>query len=180
MLKVDPLTGKAIQEIGLPPGFEDDARNTGFEGIAFTGAPGTENVYRAVQRAWLDGVDIDKVNTKIGRCDVVTGTWGFVHHTLGPEDEGDWFGLSSFTLLPDGSYSVIERDKGWDATTPFNAELKFVYRIQLADAGFRSVDDPRGLVTRHKRLLIDALPELEKATIWTAEKLEGFEVAADG
>ena len=31
-----------------------------------------------------------------------------------------------------------------------------------------------------KTLLIDVLPELEKNSIWTAEKLEGFAVAADG
>jgi hypothetical protein len=180
VLKVDPLTGEAIEEIGLPPELEAGGLNNGFEGIAVTGDLGAEMVYVAVQRAWPNAGDTDEVNTKIGRYDVATGTWGFVHYPLEPEGLGDWIGLSSLTLLPDGSFAVIERDKGWGPTTPFNAELKAIYGIDLAGADFRAFDDPRGLVTIDKHLLIDVLPELEKKSIWTAEKLEGFAVAADG
>jgi hypothetical protein len=99
---------------------------------------------------------------------------------LEPEAGGGWIGLSELTLLPDGTFAVVERDKGWGPTTPPNAELKAVFGVDLATAEFRAYDDPAGLVTIGKTLLRDLLPELEAASIWTAEKVEGLAVAADG
>jgi len=180
VLKVNPATGAVEFEISLPADMVNSRRSNGIEGIAVTGTPGAEVVYVAIQRAWPNEGDTDKVNTRIGRYDVATGQWGFVHYPLQPQAGGDWIGLSEITLLPDGDFAVIERDKGWGSSTGFNAELKAVYRIRLEDAEFRAHDDPRGLVTIDKALLVDVLPALAANSIWTAEKLEGFAVARDG
>lgn len=180
VLKVDPITGVVLSEIELPAGLVDMRRGNGIEGIAVTGAAGAEIIYIAIQRAWPDEGDTDKVNTKIGRYDVSTSAWDFVHYPLNPEGEGSWIGLSELTLLPDGSFAVIERDKGWGPTTGPNAELKAIYGIDLAAAEFRAFDDPNGLVTISKSLMYDALPAIDLNSIWIAEKLEGLAVAADG
>lgn len=45
---------------------------------------------------------------------------------------------------------------------------------------FRAFNDPAGLVTIDKVFLRGVLPDLEAASIWTAEKLEALAVAADG
>ena len=179
ILKVDS-NGNVLQEIPLLADLDNLKRNNGFEGIAVTGTPGSEVVFVAIQRAWPNAGDTDEVNTKIGRYEVATGTWSFVHYPLEAEGGGDWIGLSELTLLPNGLFTVIERDKGWGPTTGFNAELKTLYGIDLASAEFRAFDDPAGLVTIGKVLLRDVLPDLEAVSIWTAEKLEGTAVAADG
>lgn len=180
VLKIDSSTGAVLNEITLPADLVDMRRGNGIEGIAVTGTAGAEFVYVAIQRAWPNEGDTDKVNTKIGRYQVATGDWGFVHYPLEPEGVGDWIGLSELTLLPNGAFAVIERDKGWGPTTGFNAELKAIYGVDLATAEFRAFDDPSGLVTIGKSLLRDVLPDLEAVSIWTAEKLEGLAVTADG
>ena len=179
VLKVDAATGVVQAEIQLPAGLVNQRRSNGIEGIAVTGTPGAEVVYVAIQRAWPAEGDTDKVNTKIGRYDVASGEWGFVHYPLEAQGGGDWIGLSEITVLPNGQFAVIERDKGWGPTTGFNAELKAVFKLDLTAAEFRAYDDPNGLVTVGKSLLIDVLPALAKNSIWTAEKLEGFAVARD-
>ncbi len=176
LLQVDPNSGAVMQEVTLPAALEDNARNNGFEGLAADG----NYIYAAIQRAWPDTGDMDEVHTKIARYNLTTGEWGFVYYPFEPEGDGDWIGLSELTRLPDGYFGVIERDKGWGPTTGFNAELKSIFKIDLADAEFRAFDDASGLVTIEKELMIDVLPELAKRSIWTAEKLEGFAVAANG
>jgi hypothetical protein len=180
VLKVDPANGIVFDEIALPAGLVDERRSNGIEGIAVTGEAGAEIVYVAIQRAWPDEGDTDEVNTKIGRYEVATGQWSFVHYPLEQKGAGDWIGLSELTLLPDGTFAVIERDKGWGPSTGFIAELKAIFGVDLAGADFRAYDDPAGLVTVNKTLLRDVLPELEAASIWTAEKLEGLAVSASG
>ncbi len=180
VLKVDASNGAVLQEIELPAGLVDQRRSNGIEGIAVTGEADAEVVYVAIQRAWPDEGDTDKVETKIGRYDVATGEWDFVHYPLEPETNGGWIGLSELTALPDGSFVVIERDKGWGPTTSPNAELKALFQVDLAEAEFRPYDAPDGLVTLEKSLFMDVLPYIEANSIWTAEKLEGFAVAADG
>jgi len=177
VLKTD-ASGAVQAEFELPADMVDMRRANGIEGIAVTGEAGAEIVYVAIQRAWPDEGDTDKVNTKIGRLDVASGEWTFVHYPLQPEGEGDWIGLSELTLLPDGTFAVIERDKGWGPTTGFNAELKALYGIDLASAEFRPYGET--LVTIDKTLLRDVLPDLEAVSVWTAEKLEGMAVGADG
>jgi len=180
VLKVNAATGAVQAEIPLPAGLVDKRRSNGIEGIAVTGTPGAEVVYVAIQRAWPNEGDTDQVNTKIGRYDVASGEWGFVHYPLQAQGNGGWIGLSELTALPDGQFAVIERDKGWGPSTGFNAELKSVYKTDLATAEFRAYDDPAGLVTVGKSLLVDVLPLLARNSIWTAEKLEGFAVASNG
>lgn len=180
VLNVDPATGAVLSEVELPADLVDQRRGNGIEGIAVTGSPGAEVVYVAIQRAWPDEGDTDMVNTKIGRYEVATDTWGFVHYPLEPEGNGDWIGLSELTALPNGNFAVIERDKGWGPTTAPNAELKAIFEIDLESADFRPFDDEAGLELIDKSLLIDLLPMLEQNSIWTAEKVEGFAVAADG
>lgn len=170
--------GSVLNQIELPADLVDERRGNGIEGIAVTGDAGEEIVYVAIQRAWPDEGDIDQVNTKIGRYDVATGDWTFVHYPLEAEGNGGWIGLSELTLLPNGSFAVVERDKGWGTSTGPVAELKAIYGIDLASADFRPYGQP--LVTIEKTLLRDALPDLEKASIWTAEKLEGMAVTSDG
>lgn len=173
--------GNVLAEITLPPELANNARNNGFEGIAVVGDADKEIIYVAIQRAWPDAGDTDELNTKIGRYDVVTDEWTFVHYPLQPEGAGDWIGLSELTLLPNGEFAVIERDKGWGPTTGFNAELKAVYTVDLANADFRSYElGVDNLVTIEKSLLIDVLPALERRSIWTTEKLEGFAVNKRG
>ncbi len=177
VLKVAP-NGVVLDEINLPADLEDQRRKNGIEGIAVTGAAGSEVIYVAIQRAWPNEGDTDKVNTKIGRYDVATGVWTFVHYPLEAEGNGGWIGLSELTLLPNGNFAVIERDKGWGPTTGPSAELKAIFGIDLASADFRPYGDE--LVTIEKTLLADVLPKLEKASIWTAEKLEGLAIGAWG
>jgi hypothetical protein len=180
VLKADPASGAVLQEWGLPPELAASARSNGIEGIAVTGAPGAEVVYVAIQRAWPASGDVDEAATKIGRLDTATGEWTFVLYPLEPEGGGDWIGLSELTLLPDGTFAVIERDKGWGPTTGFVAELKAVFGVDLAAADFRALDDPAGLATLDKGLLRDLVPDLEANSIFTPEKVEGLTVARDG
>lgn len=170
--------GTVLNEIELPADLVDQARKNGFEGIAVTGEAGSEVVYVVIQRAWPNEGDTDKVNTKIGRYDVVTGAWGFAHYPLEAESNGGWIGLSELTLLPSGNFAVVERDKGWGTSTAPVAELKAIYGIDLSSAEFKPYGET--LVTVEKALLRDALPDLENASIWTAEKLEGMAVTSDG
>jgi hypothetical protein len=181
VLKVDRTSGVVLSTIALPDALETGRRSNGYEGLAVAGSAGAEVVYVAIQRAWLNGTgDTDGDDTKLGRYDVATGAWGFVHYPFEPIGGGDWIGLSEITLLPDGRFALIERDKGWGPTTGFNAELKALFQVDLAGAEFRSFDDPNGLVTVEKTLLRDLLPDLAENSIWTPEKVEGFAVGADG
>ncbi len=182
VLKVDPGSGAVLNKIELPAGLVRKRRGNGIEGISVTGEAGSEVVYIVIQRAWpkAAGGDTDEVNTKIGRYKVATKEWTFVHYPLEPEGKGGWIGLSELTRLPNGIFAVIERDKGWGPATGVTAELKAIFGVDLARAEFRACDDPNGLVTIKKTLLRDLLPEMRAASIWTAEKLEGLAVAADG
>jgi hypothetical protein len=87
--------------------------------------------------------------------------------------------------MPDGSFWVIERDKGWGDSTPPNAELKALFRVDLATADFRPYVQPAtgtaaDLVTVEKTLVRNLVDEITANSIWTAEKLEGFAVNAEG
>lgn len=180
ILKIDPLTGMVVTEINLPDALEEKAKKNGFEGIAVTGEADSEIVYVVIQRAWPETGDENKKHTKIGRYEVETGKWSFIYYPLNEEGNGGWIGLSELALLPDGTFAVIECDKGWGESTGLIAELKAIYKVDLENAEFRAYDDEEGLVTIEKDLLADVLPEIKKRSIWTAEKLEGLAVTADG
>jgi len=177
VLKVDPANGSVIQRIELPFEMIDERRKNGIEGIAVTGAPGNEVVHVVIQRAWPKEGDIDEVNTKIGRYDVSTGDWTFVHYPLQAEDDGDWIGLSGITAMPDGRFWVIERDKGWGDSTAPNAELKAIYEVDLGSANFKPYGE--SLETIDKYEVKNLTSTIAANSVWTAEKLEGFAVSAD-
>ena len=103
-----------------------------------------------------------------------------MHYPLQPEADGDWIGLSELTLLPDGTFAVVERDKGWGPTTGFNAELKALYGVDLAAAEFRAFDDPNGLVTIDKTLLRDVLPGSRGQQRLDPREARRLAVTADG
>lgn len=65
------------------------------------------------------------------------------------------------------------------ATLPIRS-VKAIFGIDLAGAEFRALGTADGLVTVEKTLLKDLLPEMQSDSIWTAEKLEGLAIAADG
>jgi hypothetical protein len=173
-----------LERIELPEILVNERRGNGIEGIAVAGEAGEEVVYVVIQRAWPDEGDIDKVNTKIGRYDVAAEEWTFVHYPLEPEENGGWIGLSGITAMPDGTFWVIERDKGWGTSTPPNAELKAIYEVDLAMADFQSYAQPlpgeeADLETVEKTLVKNLTDTIAANSIWTAEKLEGLAISAD-
>jgi len=196
VLKIDPVSGSPIPVnaseadgiVELPAGLVDERRGNGIEGIAVTGEAGSEILYVTIQRAWPDEGDTDKVNTKIGRYEVATGEWTFVHYPLEAEGDGDWIGLSGITAMPNGKFWVIERDKGWGdgvqknkdkGETGFTAELKAIYEVDLANAEFAPCVEDQPLPGIGKTLVKDLTATIAENSIWTAEKLEGFAVSAD-
>ena len=172
ILKVD-VNGVVQSEVPLPAALVAGAGNNGLEGIAVTGTTTTDFVHVAVQRPWAD----DPAETvKIARYEVATGTWTYVRYALDPVvlPAGAVIGLSEITLLPNGTFAIIERD-GLAGT---QAAQKKIYGVDLATADFRPLGG--ALVTVPKVLLADVLDELADNTIYTPDKLEGLAVAADG
>jgi hypothetical protein len=157
--------------IELPEELVAGATDSGFEGVAVTEADGaTEYVYAVIQREWAD----DAANVvKIARYDVAAGSWAFVNYEKAEPTTG-WVGLSEITLLPDGTFAVIERDNQLGTA----AVTKKIYGIDLAGAAFKPYGEP--LETVDKTLLADVLDDLDANSVWTPDKLEGLAVTADG
>ncbi len=172
ILKVDG-NGVVQSEVLLPAALVTGAANNGLEGVAVSGVGTTQYVYVAIQRPWAD----DPAETvKIGRYEVATGTWTFVHYALDALTlpTGAVIGLSEITPLPNGTFAIIERD----GLAGVQAVQKKIYGVDLATADFRSLGGPLAVVT--KVLLADVLDELQQNTIYTPDKVEGLAVAADG
>jgi hypothetical protein len=177
VVQVDPANGNVLRIIRLPAELVDQRRGNGIEGIAVTGDAGREVIYVAIQRAWPEEGDRDGLETKIGRYDVAGNSWGFAHYPLEPEGAGGWIGLSGITAHA-GQLYVIERDKGWGNSSPPNAELKAIFRIDPTSVAFKPLGQP--LDTLAKTLVANLTAAIAAQSIWTAEKLEGFAIAADG
>ncbi len=175
ILKVAP-DGTIRNRITLPPALVVNATNNGFEGVAVTGDDRLEYLYAVVQREWAD----DTVGlVKIARYEVAARSWTFVHYpmeTLSDMQSGGWVGLSEITRMPNGNFAIIERD---NLLGP-SAEIKRLYEVDLGSADFRVLDDPSGLATVSKSLLLDAVGVLEANSIWTPDKLEGLAFNAAG
>ena len=165
--------GVVTQEILLPAPLVAQATSSGLEGVAVTGTDESEFLYTVIQREWAD--DADGI-AKIARYDLAAGTWGFADYQLDAVESpnGGWVGLSELTLLPDGTFGVIERDNqlGTDAA------VKRIYGVDLAAAAFVPYGEARTVVD--KTLLLDLLGELEADSIWTPDKPEGMAVSPDG
>jgi hypothetical protein len=99
-------------------------------------------------------------------------------------------GLAGDPVYADLLYAVSDSflAEGFIYTIDVSAHpAMIVDRLQVTGASasldlaeFRAFDDPAGLVTVGETLLRNILPELEAVSIWTAEKLEGLAVGADG
>lgn len=163
--------GAVVREIALPVEIVANATNSGFEGVAVTGADDTEAVYVAVQREWGDDPD---GYVKIGRYLPATEAWDFFYYPLDEAPEGAWVGLSEIVTLDDeiGTFAVLERDNQQGPS----AEVKRVYQVSLAD----TLDEGLAYPVFAKTLLRDLLPDLEARNGWTPDKVEGLAVAADG
>ncbi len=174
ILKVD-TAGTVEQEVLLPADVIAGATSSGLEGVAVTGGSTSEFVYVVQQRPW--DADADGA-TKIGRYEVATGEWTWVGYRLDAVESpaGGWVGLSEITLLPDGSFAIIERDNqpGTDA------RIKKVYGVDLDDSAFATWDPAVPLPVVDKALLADLLPAIDANSVWTPDKLEGLAVTADG
>jgi YVTN family beta-propeller protein len=168
-------------DLVVPNDADAGATNSGFEGIAVTddGDGNTEYVYAVVQREWKEGTngvlaDPDNL-VKIVRWDVKVGEWAFIHYEKA-EPDSPWVGLSEITLLPDGTFAIIERDNklGTDAV------FKQVWQVDLANAPF--TDDlttalPVLTKAGDQTLLADVLDVLDENSLWVPDKLEGLAVS---
>jgi hypothetical protein len=130
-----------------------------------------------VQRDWdagNNGVLEDPENlVKIARWD--GDMWSFIHYEREAPADAGWVGLSEITLLPDGTFAIIERDNQLGTAAVF----KRVYGVELDGAAFSS-DLTMPLAVVDKVLLADLLDELEQNSVWTPDKLEGLSVNGDG
>jgi hypothetical protein len=161
--------GEVARELTLPESIEAHIKKHGLEGVALDG----DRLYIAVQREWKDD---PKGLTKIIVHDLKAGSWGVLHYPLdAPESPaGGWVGLSEITALGDGELAVIERDNkpGEDAA------IKRVYRFSVKGLSPAAPGGKPPVVS--KILEADLLPALKRVNGWTADKIEGFTVAADG
>lgn len=171
LVQVDP-DGAVVSEVGLPDALLTDGwTSSGFEGLAVD--PTGEYVYAVIQREWAS----DAPNhVKIGRYEIATGDWAFVAYEKAAPAAGGWVGLSELTLLPDGTYAVIERDNQLGP----DAAIKMVYGVDLDSAPFSEYSTGVALTTVAKTPLADVLPVLDDNSVWTPDKLEGLGVTADG
>lgn len=161
--------------IPLPEDVAATATSNGFEGVAVTGTEATsdEVVWIAQQREW-EG-DAEGL-VKIGRYDVAAGEWTFAAYPLdAPESPaGGWVGLSEITVLPDGTFAIVERD---NQIAP-DAAIKRVYTVDPASVTFVAAGEV--LPVLEKTLYADILPVLDAASMSVPDKVEGFGVTADG
>ncbi len=175
IVKVD-ANGVVESEVPLPPELLADGwTSSGFEGVAVTGEATTEYVYTVVQREWAS----DPANVvKIARYDVAAAEWAFVgYEKAAPESPlGGWVGLSELTLLPDGTFAVIERDNQLGTA----ARIKRIVGVDLANADFQPYTTGVVLPTVPTTGLADVLDVLAANSVWTPDKLEGLGVTADG
>lgn len=168
ILHVKP-DGEVAREITLPEVLESAKKRFGLEGVALDG----NRLYVAVQREWNDD---PKGMTKILTLDLASNAWGVMHYPLDkPESAaGGWVGLSEITTLGDGRFAIVERDN--QAGT--DAAIKRVYQVDLSAVSPAAPGETPPVLT--KTLAMDLLPMLRAANGWTADKVEGFALAADG
>lgn len=175
LLRVD-AAGVVQEEVGLPAELlAAGLTSSGFEGVAVVGEGTTEHVYAVIQREWASDAP---GFVKVARYTPSTGEWAFVSYPLDALalPTGGWVGLSELTLLPDGTFAVIERDNQIGPA----AISKRVYGVDLAAADFQPFVAGTPLPVVSKTLLADVLDELAANSVWTPDKLEGLAVTADG
>ncbi|MDF2811018.1 MAG: hypothetical protein K0S56_2049, partial [Microvirga sp.] len=168
LIRVD-AKGAIIEEITLPAGLEEGAKNYGFEGVAVTGTGADEIVWLAVQREWADD---PKGQVKLLAYTPADKSWGAVRYPLDKPEAG-WIGLSEITALGD-RVILIERDN----QIAEKASVKKLYAVPAAD--MKPVPLAKDLPLVRKNALRDLLPDLKAPKGYVLDKAEGFAVDAAG
>lgn len=158
--------GRIDREIAFPPELLAHEIRFGAEGIALVG----NTLWLAMQRPWGD----DPENTvKLVAYNLETEEWGAVRYPLAaPAGEG-WVGLSEIAVHGDHAW-LIERDNQVGG----NAAVKLVTRVPLAELVPAPLGGDLPVVTRE--VMRDLIPDLSAWGGFTAEKIEGMAIAADG
>ncbi|WP_454042472.1 esterase-like activity of phytase family protein [Cellulosimicrobium sp. Marseille-Q8652] len=174
VVRVD-ADGALVETVALPDDVAAGLGKQGLEGVAVQGSGETEQVWVALQR----GLTTDEGGTagtaRLGRYDVVTGTWDWFAYPLEQTTtSGDWMGLSEVVVVDDDTLAVVERDK---LNGPA-AAVKRVYAVDVPETAVGAASSVPVALT--KDLAHDVLPDLRATNGWTQEKLEGLTVAGDG
>lgn len=167
-----------IDDVVTLPGSTNDRQiRFGFEGVAATGAAGSEVLYVAFQREWVND---PKGYVRIGRYEEATDKWSFFYYPLdaATSPNGGWVGLSDITALNGTEFAILERDnQGND-----DATIKRIYKVSVA--GKTPAADPASgtptFPVLNKTLVHDLIPEFAATGGMVLEKLEGMTVTADG
>jgi len=165
-----------VRVVGLPFEMTTNQLRFGLEGIAVEDGVA---VYVCLQREWSNAGD-PSGKVRIGRFDLVTGAWTFVHYPLDAvtSPNGGWVGLSDITYLGGGQLAVLERDNQGNA----DARIKRIYTVDLSSVTFRDVTQAGSFETLAKTLEIDLLAagSYDQFAGFVPEKLEGMAVLSDG
>lgn len=168
LIRVD-AKGAIIEEIALPAGLEEGAKNYGFEGVAVTGTGADEIVWLAVQREWADD---PKGQVKLLAYTPADKSWGAVRYPLDKPEAG-WIGLSEIAAVGD-RVILIERDN----QIAEKASVKKLYTVPAADMKPTALTKDLPLV--RKSALRDLLPDLKAPKGYVLDKAEGFAIDAAG
>lgn len=168
LIKVD-ATGAIQDEISLPAGLEEGAKNYGYEGVTVTGSGAGETVWLAVQREWADD---GKNAVKLLAYKPSDKRWSAVRYPLDKAEDG-WIGLSEITAAGD-RIIIIERDN----QIAEKAQTKKLYAISNADMKPVTLGGELPLV--RKTELRDLLPELRAPAGYVLDKVEGFAIDVAG
>src|SRR3712207_1889209 len=79
-------TGAILEEVALPAGLEEGAKNYGYEGVTVTGSGAAETVWLAVQREWADD---GKGQVKLLAYRPADKSWSGVRYPLDKAEAGD-------------------------------------------------------------------------------------------
>lgn len=165
--------GAVMEEVTLPDGVEDGARDNGYEGVAIGPVGGETRVVAAIQRDW-EGDPED--HAKLAVFDPESDDWGFVHYPMDAPSSprGGWVGLSEIVHVGDGRFALIERDNQPGGHSTFKA----VTVVDLSAVTPAPAGDTPPVVA--KTTAIDLLPLLRDTNGWIGDKPEGLALAADG
>jgi hypothetical protein len=168
LLKVD-AKGAIQEEIALPAGLEEGAKNYGYEGVAVTGSGENETVWLAVQREWADD---PKGMVKLLAYRPADKSWGAVRYPLDKVETG-WIGLSEITAVGD-RVVIIERDN----QIAEKARVKKLYSVAASEMKPAPLGGELPVV--RKTQLRDLLPDLKAPQGYVLDKVESFAVDAAG
>lgn len=168
LIKVD-AKGAIQEEITLPAGLEEGAKNYGYEGVTVTGSGNNETVWLAVQREWADD---GKGAVKLLAYKPSDKSWGAVRYPLDKIENG-WIGLSEITAAGD-RIIVIERDN----QIAEKARVKKLYAVSMADMKPVALGGELPLVKKTE--LRDLLSDLGAPKGYVLDKVESFAIDAAG